>query len=154
MFFPAQSCVYNNAMYCSRGDIEVGGRNATRMPGYLLRELQGAPRQHLPAIRWERRLPMRTSAVRQSTASTIRTAVAAPAMWMFQARRPVAVRRQSARHLQSDRIAKQSVYHRIKRTPVELRALPGYGFTGRKGLFHIKMESSRMKKKEKKRKNK
>ena len=25
----AQSCVYNNAMYCSRGDIEVGGRNAT-----------------------------------------------------------------------------------------------------------------------------
>ena len=51
------------------------------------------------------------------------------------------MRRQSARHLQSDRIAKQSVYHRIKRTPVELRALPGYGFTGRKGLFHIKMET-------------
>lgn len=24
----AQSCVYNNAMYCSRGDIEVGGANA------------------------------------------------------------------------------------------------------------------------------
>ena len=69
---------------------------------------------HLPAIRWERRLPIRTSAVRQSTASTIRTAVAVPTMWMFQARRPVAVRRQSARHLQSDRIAKQSVYHRIK----------------------------------------
>ena len=40
----AQSCVYNNAMYCSRGDIEVGGRECDRMPGYLLRELQGAPR--------------------------------------------------------------------------------------------------------------
>lgn len=24
----AQSCVYNNAMYCSRGDIQVGGENA------------------------------------------------------------------------------------------------------------------------------
>lgn len=25
----AQNCVYNNAMYCSKGDIKVGGENAT-----------------------------------------------------------------------------------------------------------------------------
>ena len=24
----AQNCVYNNAMYCSRGDIEIGGQDA------------------------------------------------------------------------------------------------------------------------------
>ena len=78
----AQSCVYNNAMYCSRGDIEVGGRNATVCQDTCCESFKE----------------------RQGTS----------AMWMFQARRPVAVRRQSARHLQSDRIAKQSVYHRIK----------------------------------------
>lgn len=25
----AQNCVYNNAMYCSKGDIKVGGQDAT-----------------------------------------------------------------------------------------------------------------------------
>ncbi len=27
----AQKCVYNNGMYCSKGDIKVGGENATRV---------------------------------------------------------------------------------------------------------------------------
>lgn len=26
----AQKCVYNDGMYCSKGDIKVGGENATR----------------------------------------------------------------------------------------------------------------------------
>ena len=27
----AQKCVYNDGMYCSKGDIKVGGENATRV---------------------------------------------------------------------------------------------------------------------------
>ena len=37
----AQNCVYNNAMYCSREDIRVGGANASALSGYVLRELSG-----------------------------------------------------------------------------------------------------------------
>ena len=109
----AQSCVYNNAMYCSRGDIEVGGRNATVCQDTCcesFKERQGTSASNsmgTPSANADIRCEAEHCQYNQNCCS-------APTMWMFQARRPVAVRRQSARHLQSDRIAKQSVYHRIK----------------------------------------
>ena len=58
----AQKCVYNDGMYCSKGDIKVGGENATRVQetcctDFTERTTQGAKssmgmiRISIPAIR-------------------------------------------------------------------------------------------------------
>ncbi len=39
----AQKCVYNDGMYCSKGDIKVGGENATRVQEPAVRILPNEP---------------------------------------------------------------------------------------------------------------
>lgn len=42
----AQNCIYNNAMYCSRGDIKIGGETATESRETLCESFQERKRDN------------------------------------------------------------------------------------------------------------